>query len=76
MSQQLHQSPHCNRSFTKKNRQEQHLPTQSDDCPSKCNHYASSFAQKVTLMDHPHTNTVSVHTSVTTVKAALLSRAS
>ncbi|KAK8756963.1 hypothetical protein V5799_000335 [Amblyomma americanum] len=56
MSQQLHQSPHCNRSFTNKNHLEQHLLTQADDHPYKCNHCGSSFAQKVTLMHHFRTH--------------------
>ncbi|XP_077499802.1 uncharacterized protein LOC144110636 [Amblyomma americanum] len=56
MSQQLHQSPLCNQSFTKKNCLEQHLLTQSDDHNYKCNDCGNIFSQTVTLTDHPRTN--------------------
>ncbi|XP_077498598.1 uncharacterized protein LOC144109663 [Amblyomma americanum] len=56
MSQQLHQSPLCNRSFTKKNCLEQHLLTQTDDHNYKCNDCGNIFSQTVALTDHPSTN--------------------
>ncbi|XP_077499793.1 uncharacterized protein LOC144110631 [Amblyomma americanum] len=52
MSQQLHQSPHCSQRFTKKNCQDQHLLTLTDDRPYKCNHCGKIFTQKISLIHH------------------------